>query len=116
MKFPRVITRSAPAALADCSRPTSTRGPQATTLGGVATLDYTNLSPWAFIDRKLLVVFGPAGSEGIISIDGRQYHVTVPTVCVVAGVRGLSSSDDANRRNGPSACRAKAGEGGRRRI
>lgn len=49
-----------------------------TTLGGVANLDYTNLSPWAFVDRKLLVVFGPAGSEGIISIDGRQHHITVP--------------------------------------
>lgn len=47
-------------------------------LGGRNTLDYTSLSPWALIDRKLLVVFGPAGAEGDISIDGEQHHITVP--------------------------------------
>ena len=46
---------------------------------GDATLDYTNLSPWAIIDRKLLVVFGPAGSEGVLSIDGQHHAVAVPT-------------------------------------
>lgn len=48
-------------------------------LGGRNTLDYTSLSPWALIDRKLLVVFGPAGAAGDISIDGEHHHVTVPT-------------------------------------
>lgn len=48
-------------------------------LGGRTTLDYTSLSPWALIDRKLLVVFGPAGAPGDISIDGEHHHVTVPT-------------------------------------
>lgn len=46
---------------------------------GDATLDYTSLSPWAILDRKLLVVFGPAGSEGVVSIDGLHQTVTVPT-------------------------------------
>ena len=48
-------------------------------LGGAATLDYTSLSPWALIDRKLLVVFGPAGARGVVSIDGEHHEVTVPT-------------------------------------
>ena len=48
-------------------------------LGGRTTLDYTSLSPWALIDRKLLVVFGPAGATGDIAIDGEHHHVTVPT-------------------------------------
>lgn len=48
-------------------------------LAGNATLDYTSLSPWALIDRKLLVVFGPAGAEGVISVDGQHHAVTVPT-------------------------------------
>ncbi|MFN3165671.1 MAG: beta-galactosidase [Phycisphaeraceae bacterium] len=50
-----------------------------TNLGGVATLDYTSLSPWALADRKLLVVFGPAGAEGVVSINGEHRDVTVPT-------------------------------------
>ncbi|MGB0767397.1 MAG: beta-galactosidase [Phycisphaeraceae bacterium] len=48
-------------------------------LGGVGTLDYTSLSPWALIDRKLLVVFGPAGASGVISIDGEHREIAVPT-------------------------------------
>lgn len=48
-------------------------------LGGRTTLDYTSLSPWALIDRKLLVVFGPAGATGDISIDGEHHEVAVPT-------------------------------------
>lgn len=47
-------------------------------LGGVATLDYSSLSPWALIDRSLLVVFGPAGAQGVVSIDGEHHSVTVP--------------------------------------
>lgn len=48
-------------------------------LGGRTTLDYTSLSPWALIAHKLLVVFGPAGATGHISIDGEHRSVTVPT-------------------------------------
>ncbi|MEM1210141.1 MAG: beta-galactosidase [Planctomycetota bacterium] len=48
-------------------------------LGGVATLDYTNLSPMAFVGRRLLVLFGPAGAEGLVSIDGTPLAVSVPT-------------------------------------
>jgi hypothetical protein len=48
-------------------------------LGGRTTLDYSSLSPWALMDRQLLVVFGPAGAEGVISIDGEHRSVTVPT-------------------------------------
>ncbi|MEM6505660.1 MAG: beta-galactosidase [Planctomycetota bacterium] len=50
-----------------------------TSLGGRSVLDYTSLSPWALMDRKLLVVFGPAGSTGQVSIDGEHHTVTVPT-------------------------------------
>jgi beta-galactosidase len=49
-----------------------------TNLGGRTTLDYTSLSPWALIDRKLLVVFGPAGATGQVSIDGQHHSITVP--------------------------------------
>lgn len=48
-------------------------------LAGAATLDYTSLSPWAVLGRSLLVVFGPAGSEGVVSIDGQHHIVKVPT-------------------------------------
>jgi hypothetical protein len=47
-------------------------------LAGVAKLDLTNLRPWALLDRRLLVMFGPAGSQGIFSIDGTVRQVTVP--------------------------------------
>ncbi len=50
-----------------------------TSLGRRITLDYTSLSPWALIGRKLLVVFGPANATGHISIDGQHHTVTVPT-------------------------------------
>lgn len=50
-----------------------------TSLGGRTTLDYTSLSPWALIDRTLLIVFGPAGATGDVSIDGEHHTVTVPT-------------------------------------
>lgn len=48
-------------------------------LGGVARLNYTNLRPWAFVDRRMLVLFGPAGAPGVVGIDGAQFHVKVPT-------------------------------------
>lgn len=47
-------------------------------LDGVARMDLTNLRPWALVDRQLLVMFGPAGSDGIFSIDGVLRHVAVP--------------------------------------
>ncbi len=47
-------------------------------LEGVATLDLTNLRPWAMLDKRLLVLFGPAGSQGIFSLDGKVYDVSVP--------------------------------------
>lgn len=57
-------------------------------LGGRTTLDYTSLSPWALIDRKLLVVFGPAGATGHVSIDGEHRSVTVPTGKTPAIIEG----------------------------
>ncbi len=50
-----------------------------TDLGGIATLNYTNLRPWAFLDRQLLVLFGPAGTQGLVCINGAQLRVKVPT-------------------------------------
>lgn len=50
-----------------------------TNLRGVATLDVTNLRPWAMIGRNLLVLFGPAGSAGLLSIDGTLTTPDVPT-------------------------------------
>lgn len=48
-------------------------------LAGIANLDYTNLRPWAFVSRRVLVLFGPAGTDGIVSLDGAQFHIAVPT-------------------------------------
>lgn len=48
-------------------------------LGGQCTLDYTTLSPWALLDKRLLVVFGPAGATGQLAINGQHHSVTVPT-------------------------------------
>jgi len=47
-------------------------------LAGQAHLDLTNLRPWALVHQKLLVLFGPAGSRGIVSIDGSMVEVDVP--------------------------------------
>ncbi len=49
-----------------------------TRLQGGSTLDYTNLSPLAYLDGKLLVLCGTAGSTGLISIDGAHTEVKVP--------------------------------------
>ena len=48
-------------------------------LGGVATLNYTNLRPWAFLDRQALVVFGPAGADGVVAINNAVLWTQVPT-------------------------------------
>jgi hypothetical protein len=46
-------------------------------LGGRARLDYCGLSAFAVLGRAF-VVFGPAGTEGVLSINGSPLHVTVP--------------------------------------
>lgn len=48
-------------------------------LAGNVELTYTNLRPWAWINRKLLVLFGPAGSDGLVAIDGATLRLRVPT-------------------------------------
>lgn len=47
-------------------------------LGRNHTLDYTNLSPMAWIDDRMLVLFGPAGSEGLLSVNEAQVEIKVP--------------------------------------
>ena len=47
-------------------------------LQGVAELTYTNLCPWAFVDRRMLVLFGPAGATGHVCIDDTPIQITVP--------------------------------------
>lgn len=46
-------------------------------LGGRARLDYSSLSVFGLVG-KTLVVFGPAGSEGTLSINGTPLITTVP--------------------------------------
>lgn len=48
-------------------------------LPGSAVLDYTNLRPWTIVDDRMIVLFGPAGSEGLISISDAAMTVRVPT-------------------------------------
>lgn len=48
-----------------------------THLAGRATLDYCNLCAFA-LAGKSLVCFGPAGSAGLISINGSPVEITVP--------------------------------------
>ncbi len=50
-----------------------------TNLGGAAVLDLTNLRPWAFVNQRMLVLYAPAGSPGIVSIDGATMTCDVPT-------------------------------------
>lgn len=61
-------------------------------LDGVATLDVTNLRPWALLDKRLLVLFGPAGTEALVSIDGAVLSETVPTTAkpLTINHRGLT--------------------------
>ncbi len=49
-----------------------------TNLGGVAQLNYTNLRPWAFINRNTLILYGPANTQGVICIDNATCHCRVP--------------------------------------
>jgi len=48
-------------------------------LSGAAELTYTNLRPFAFIKKKMLVLFGPAGSQGFLAINGAHLDVKVPS-------------------------------------
>lgn len=48
-------------------------------LDGTGVLDLTNLRPWAFLNRKLLVLYGPAGSDGVVSVSGTVMSIQVPT-------------------------------------
>ncbi|MCC5827929.1 MAG: beta-galactosidase [Phycisphaeraceae bacterium] len=47
-------------------------------LGGYGELSYTNLSPWTMLGGGTLVLFGPAGSDGLVSIDQTDYLIRVP--------------------------------------
>ncbi|MEM1446443.1 MAG: beta-galactosidase [Planctomycetota bacterium] len=47
-------------------------------LGDAAKLDFTNLRPWAFVDRKMLVLYGPAGTDGLLSLGGAIHALPVP--------------------------------------
>lgn len=46
-------------------------------LGGRARLDYSGLCTFGIVGR-ILVTFGPAGAEGVLSINGSPLHVQVP--------------------------------------
>ncbi len=41
-------------------------------------LDFTNLRPWAWIDRRMLVLFGPAGAQGVLGLSDATLRFTVP--------------------------------------
>ncbi|MFM7808789.1 MAG: hypothetical protein ACKPEA_12835, partial [Planctomycetota bacterium] len=47
-------------------------------LHGRATLDWCNVSPFALIDRSMLVLQGPAGARCALSIDGGELTFTLP--------------------------------------
>jgi len=48
-------------------------------LSGMAELTYSNLRPFGFFNKKMLVLFGPAGADGIVALDDSPLEVTVPT-------------------------------------
>jgi hypothetical protein len=48
-----------------------------TFLGGRARLDYSSFSAFAIVG-KVLVLFGPAGAEGIVSINGSPMDAVIP--------------------------------------
>lgn len=50
-----------------------------TPLGGDGhVLSYTNLRPWAFVGRRMLVLFGPAGAQGLVAINDALFRMAVP--------------------------------------
>ena len=46
---------------------------------GLGRLDYTNLCPFALVDRSILVLQGPAKAPVLLSIGGSSLEATVPT-------------------------------------
>lgn len=48
-------------------------------LRGQGRLDYATLTVMAMVRRRMLVLFGPAGSEGTVSIGGAALDVKVPS-------------------------------------
>ena len=62
-------------------------------LAGVAELTWTNLRPWAFVGKSLLVLFGPAGADGLVNLNGATISITVPTPTGrVIGADGLDEN------------------------
>ena len=47
-------------------------------LAGIGVLNVSNLQPWAVLDKKMLVMFGPAGARGSITINHSPLQVMVP--------------------------------------
>ncbi len=50
-----------------------------TNLGGVAHLNHTNLRPWAFLNKQMLVLFGPAEAEGVVTLNDTSLQMKVPS-------------------------------------
>lgn len=48
-------------------------------LNGSGRLDYANLCPFAIVDRSIVVLYGPEGAEGYLSINGAPLSVRVPS-------------------------------------
>lgn len=59
-------------------------------LHGRARLDYAGLSPVAFIDRSMLILFGPPGVRALVSIDGSERMVETPAATAGARPRALA--------------------------
>jgi hypothetical protein len=49
-------------------------------LHGAGLMDFCNLSPFAFIQKKMLVLQGAAQTHGVLSIDGAVIEFTLPKV------------------------------------
>lgn len=61
-------------------------------ISGRATLDYTNLCAFATVGQ-VLVLFGPAGARGRVSVNGSPLDVDVPTTSkepVIAALEGIT--------------------------
>lgn len=60
-------------------------------ISGRATLDYTNLCAFASVGQ-VLVLFGPAGSRGRVSVNGSPLDVDVPTTKepIITALEGLT--------------------------
>lgn len=48
-------------------------------LQGRGRLDYANLCPFALINQRILVLYGPAGMEAIVSLNGTPLHAAIPS-------------------------------------